>query len=96
MIRPINVLLSGTTVFISAYLLNQHQYQLTLITSIVVMAFCAFANVINDLFDYDTDRVNNPEKYFTTSKIHSYYTINSHKYIIIMILLILASYPLFL
>ena len=90
MIRPINVLLSGITVFISAYLLNQHQYQLTLITSIVVMSFCSFANIINGLFDYDTDKINNPEKYLSTLKI------NSHSYIMLIVILILPSIALIL
>ena len=96
MIRPINVLLSGITVFISAYILNEHQYQITLITSIVVMSFCAFANIINDLFDYDTDKINNPEKYLIPVKIDSDYKINLHSCIILIVILILPSIALIL
>ena len=49
MIRPLNVLLSGATVLIAAYLLNNNDNHLIFIASIVVMMFCGFANIINDL-----------------------------------------------
>ena len=68
MIRPLNVLLSGITVFIASYLLNHVANHLTLTTAIVVMFMCAFANIINDLFDIETDKINKPKKYLTEIK----------------------------
>ena len=70
MIRPLNVLLSGITVFIAAYLLNQADYKLIFIISIVVMLFCSSANIINDLFDLDTDKINHPKKYLKISSLN--------------------------
>ena len=72
MIRPLNVLLSGLTVFICAYIIENTNYQLIIITSIVVMFFCAFGNIINDLFDVKTDKINNPKKYFSNLVLNQY------------------------
>jgi len=94
MIRPLNVIISGITVFIAAYLLNQNNYHLITITSIIVMCFCSFANIINDLFDIDTDKVNNPKKYFPNFQLNSPYKTNLAKYIILIILIMLLSIAL--
>jgi len=71
MIRPLNVLLSGITVFIASYILNQTNCKMIWIISIIVMLFCSFANIINDLFDFDTDKINNPKKYFKILLLNS-------------------------
>jgi len=96
MIRPLNVLLSGTTVLIAAYLLDNNNHQLIFISSIVVMMFCGFANIINDLFDFDTDKVNNPKKYFANIKSNSHYIVNLNIYGILMILFIFIILPFIL
>ena len=46
--------------------------------------------VINDLFDYNTDKINNPEKHLITLKI------NSHSYIMLIVISILPSIALIL
>lgn len=61
-IRPLNVLLSGITVLLASYLLDEFYHNLTFIVMIVVMLSCSFANIINDLFDIETDRVNKPNR----------------------------------
>jgi len=94
MIRPLNVILSGITVFIAAYLLHQNNYQLISAISIVVMSFCAFANIINDLFDIKTDKINQPEKYLATLKFSPSNIIKKYQYSIFLILFILISISL--
>ena len=88
-IRPLNVLISGVTVFIAGYLLDyQIQNQLILIISLIVMSFCSFANIINDLFDIETDKINNPQKNFINLKFNQYQTL--------IILIIFSITPLIL
>ena len=73
MIRPLNVLLSGITVFLAAYLLNTSNHSITAYIAITVMLFCAFANIINDLFDTQTDVINRPKKYLQTLLLRESY-----------------------
>ena len=61
-IRPLNVLLSGLTIFLASYILNETNYYIIFIMSSVGMLLCACANIINDLFDINTDRINNPNR----------------------------------
>ena len=87
MIRPLNVLLSGITVFIATYLLDVIDYNMTLYIAIVVMLFCSFANIINDLFDTHTDAINSPKKYLQTLLLTGPYTV-----IILFIILIFSFF----
>ena len=66
-IRPLNVLLSGVTIFIASYILNATNYHIIFIMSFIVMILCACANIINDLFDINTDTINNPNRPIVTS-----------------------------
>ena len=89
MTRPLNVILSGVSVLIAAYLMHNNDYQLIYATSIVVMLFCAFANIINDLFDINTDKINKPKNY-----PFNFYTLNIYQkkyssFLIFILLLIL-------
>ena len=61
-IRPLNVLLSGLTSCIASYLLHSNNYYIIFIISLVVMILCACANILNDLFDINTDAINNPNR----------------------------------
>tara|TARA_Y100001970_G_C14110725_1_gene790715 strand:+ start:207 stop:1058 length:852 start_codon:yes stop_codon:yes gene_type:complete len=61
-IRPLNVMISGATVFIAAYLLNELNNCLTLSIVLIVMLYCAAANILNDLSDIDTDKINKPNR----------------------------------
>ena len=96
MIRPLNVLLSGLTVFVAAYLINQNNYALICITSIVVMSFCSFGNIINDLFDVNTDKINNPAKKKLNLKLNTSCIIKSYGYIILIMLSAFLIIPLIL
>ena len=90
MIRPLNVLLSGLTVFIASYLLNHIYNPLTSIIAVVVMLMCAFANMINDLFDVETDKINKPKIYLNNIQL----TTKLGKYLILIILLSMLILPL--
>ena len=96
MIRPLNVLLSGLTVFVAAYLINQNNYAFICITSIVVMSFCSFGNIINDLFDVNTDKINNPAKKNINLKLNTSCIVKSYGYIILIMLSAFLIIPLIL
>ena len=61
-IRPLNVVLSGITVLIASYLLSQINNYMTIIIALIVMLSCAAANIINDLLDIKTNRINAPTR----------------------------------
>tara|TARA_B100001029_G_C15061335_1_gene458753 strand:- start:3430 stop:4257 length:828 start_codon:yes stop_codon:yes gene_type:complete len=70
MIRPLNVLISIISVFISAYILNYNNFQIDFFhTIIVVSGFTAISNLINDIFDIKTDKINRPKKPLISNKI---------------------------
>ncbi len=70
MARPINVLLSIITVIISAFILKQelNSYDV-IITCLTVSGFTIFSNVLNDIFDIQTDKLNCPQKPLITGGI---------------------------
>tara|TARA_B100001250_G_C19727486_1_gene756797 strand:+ start:299 stop:1150 length:852 start_codon:yes stop_codon:yes gene_type:complete len=61
-IRPLNVLISGITVIVAAYLLNDLHNYLTLSTAFIVMLYCGSANILNDIRDIHTDTINKPNR----------------------------------
>ena len=87
-IRPLNVLLSGLTIFLASYILNETNYYIIFIMSSVVMLLCACANIINDLFDINTDQINNPNRpIIMSNNINFNYSLI---YILIFLLLLAA------
>ena len=86
-IRPLNVLLSGLTSCIASYILYSNNYYIIFIISLVVMIFCACANILNDLFDISTDTINNPDRPIISSNS----TLFNYNLIFILIFLILFS-----
>ena len=70
MSRPINVLIAIISVLITSFILKQDFCSKTIfITSFVVAGFTVFSNIINDIFDVKTDRINSPNKPFPSRKI---------------------------
>ena len=70
LIRPLNVLLGIISVLIiSSFSLNHINIVLTII---VVASFIASSNIINDLFDQQTDQINNRKKFFQSEIIYIY------------------------
>lgn len=68
--RPINVIISVVSVLISAFILEQdYSSKLVLITCLIVAGFTTFSNVINDIFDFKTDKFNRPNKPLPNHKI---------------------------
>lgn len=70
MTRPINVLLSIITVIISAFILKQklNSYEV-IITCLTVGGFTIFSNILNDIFDIQTDKLNYPQNPLITGGI---------------------------
>lgn len=63
LIRPLNVLVSGLAMIISAAILDSFDQELTVILiALVVMTYTAGANSINDVLDLEIDKVNRPAR----------------------------------
>lgn len=63
MSRPLNVLISVISVLITVFILDQqYSSKNTILSCIIVGLFTMFSNVINDIFDFKTDKINRPEK----------------------------------
>lgn len=62
-IRPLNTLIAALSVFIAAFLSVNFHFSTQLALAMLVVAFVtAGANVINDVFDFDIDRINRPSR----------------------------------
>lgn len=63
LIRPLNVLLGGIAVAITTYILNHPTFEKhTIYIYMVVMFFIGASNVLNDIFDYNSDKTNHPSR----------------------------------
>tara|TARA_Y100000590_G_scaffold75685_3_gene83629 strand:- start:63288 stop:64121 length:834 start_codon:yes stop_codon:yes gene_type:complete len=63
LLRPVNLILSGTTVLISAAIVDAlHEESLILRGLIVVVAFTGASNALNDYLDLDADLINRRER----------------------------------
>jgi len=63
LIRPLNVLVSGLAMIISAAILDSlDQKLIVILIALVVMTYTAAANSINDVLDLEIDKVNRPSR----------------------------------
>ena len=70
LIRPLNVLVSGLAMVISAAILDSLGQELMVILIVlVVMAYTAGANSINDVLDLEIDKVNRPSRPIPSNNI---------------------------
>ena len=76
MTRPVNIVIAMVTLVIGYYLLGQmptHENGITWV-SLILQAFgfafaIAFANIQNDIWDLDSDRLNRPERPLVSGKV---------------------------
>ncbi|GAH52020.1 unnamed protein product, partial [marine sediment metagenome] len=69
-LRPFNVLITGTAVFIGALLTGSITPLSKIILAMVSAAFiCAGGNVENDYFDVEIDRINKPYRPIPSGRI---------------------------
>ena len=76
MSRPVNIVIAMVTLVIGYYLLGQmptHENGITWV-SLILQAFgfafaIAFANIQNDIWDLDSDRLNRPERPLVSGKV---------------------------
>ena len=69
LIRVYNVLLSGITVFIAAYLLDFFLFYSTFKLSIIVMSTMTIGNIMNDLLDIESDQINHPNRVLASNRL---------------------------
>ena len=63
LIRPLNVLISGLAMVVSAAILDSLEETRTLVFIVlIVMFYTAAANAINDVFDLEIDKINRPSR----------------------------------
>jgi len=68
-LRPLNVLLSATSVIISAWLIDSIYSPLLPYTIIIVISFVGASNILNDILDINIDKVNRPDRILASGKI---------------------------
>lgn len=92
--RPLNVLITVITVFLAGLLANclLEKFAFFLIGAISAGFTAAAGNVINDIFDTDTDKINKPEGILVNNKISK--TSASVYYFILVLLSVILSYYL--
>ena len=62
-IRPLNVLSSGVAILFSSFISDyQGPIEQILMPILVVVFFTIGANILNDYFDYDADKINRPDR----------------------------------
>ena len=63
LIRPLNVLISGLAMIVSAAILDSlEETRILVFIVLIVMFYTAAANVINDVFDLEIDKINCPSR----------------------------------
>ncbi len=71
--RPLNNFITLVTVFIAAFISPQFRLNHKLIFGAFVAAFIAAgANIINDIFDIEIDRINKPQRLLPSGKVTLY------------------------
>ena len=61
--RPLNVLISGLAMVVSAAILNSlEETKILLLIVFIVMSYTAAANAINDVLDLEIDKINRPSR----------------------------------
>ena len=63
MIRPLNCAITLLSVFVGGWIGKSIHFSIELIgAGIVGFLVCAFGNIVNDMFDIEIDRINNPQR----------------------------------
>ena len=69
-LRPLNLIFSVLSVIITAYLTNSLSHTIVIINAaIVVVTFAGASNILNDLFDINIDKKNQPHRPLPAGKI---------------------------
>jgi geranylgeranylglycerol-phosphate geranylgeranyltransferase len=76
-IRPLNVVSGAIAILFSAFIVEYRgPIELVILSMLVVVFFTIGANVLNDFYDYDVDKINRPDRAIITGdvpKIHALY-----------------------
>jgi len=69
-IRPLNVVSGGTAILFSSLIVDfQGPIELVILPILVVVFFTIGANVLNDYYDYDVDKINRPDRAIITGDV---------------------------
>lgn len=68
--RPLNVAITGLSILVAALLVRPFHFTLPVLYAIIsAMLIAAGANVINDFFDLDIDRLNRPQRILPAGRL---------------------------
>lgn len=92
-IRPLNCIIAGFSIFLAGYLSNNYDIKLPqmLFLPIAGILVTAAGNIINDIFDIEIDKINRPQRPLA-SNILSVKFAKSYYSILVIISIILSSY----
>ncbi|MCG3120131.1 MAG: Protoheme IX farnesyltransferase [bacterium] len=68
--RPLNVAITGVSILVAALLVRPFHFTLPVLYAVIsAMLIAAGANVINDFFDLDIDRINRPQRILPAGRL---------------------------
>jgi geranylgeranylglycerol-phosphate geranylgeranyltransferase len=68
--RPLNVLIAGLSIFIAATLSVKFSFQINVLYAILSTIFItASANIINDIYDIEIDKINKPKRILASESL---------------------------
>ena len=69
-LRPLNLIFSALSVVITAYLSDSFNQTAIIVNGVmVVISFAGASNILNDIFDINIDKKNQPHRPLPSSKI---------------------------
>ena len=87
LVRPLNIITAIASVFIVYYMVNIDNFKLTIFPCIILACYMAAGNILNDLIDIESDKINKPNRPLINNSINTYLLI-----IIIIILFFIGAW----
>ena len=67
-IRPVNIVLSLISIIIAAFLIDEMNHPNLFFICVMIISFNGAANMLNDLFDIEIDKINCPDRLLLSNK----------------------------
>ena len=69
LIRLKNIAIAVLCIFLSAHLLSNHNPLMMTFAIIIIISSMSFGNILNDIMDYENDKINHPERILPSHQI---------------------------
>ena len=90
-LRPLNLLITLICIFLSSLIIDKLSYSVLPIASVIVL-LVGFANIINDIFDYKIDQVNNKGRMIASGLVGRSYGLIYAIFLLCIALFIIFNY----